>query len=370
MQFKSSPIHDPEAWNALVNSLPNGHLLQSWQWGELKEKYGWKAERLVWRRSSSDACAAAQVLQRILPLPGLRLSIFYCPKGPVLDWNDGELRHAVLDDLQSLAARRGAMLVKIDPNLPLGFGFPGEPEAEDHPLGAVVVQELSDRGWYHSGQQIQFANTMTLDLDPAEDEILAGMKQKTRYNIRLAARRGVSIRLGELQDLDLIYRMYAETSLRDGFVIRKPSYYEDVWRSFVQADLAQPFIAEVDGDAVAALIAYRFGNTAWYIYGMSRNAHREKMPNHLLQWEAIRWAKAMGCSTYDFWGAPDIPDPEDRMWGVYRFKLGFNAQLVRMLGAWDFSTRPVLYWGYSTALPSLLALLRMRGRVQTRQSLN
>jgi peptidoglycan pentaglycine glycine transferase (the first glycine) len=370
MQIKPSPVHDPQTWNALVTSLPNGHLLQSWQWGELKEKYGWKAERLAWRQPSGDVRAAAQVLQRSLSLPGVRLSLFYCPKGPVLDWSDSELRQAVLNDLQSLAARRGVMLVKIDPNLPLGVGFPGEPGAEEYPPGVEVAQELADRGWHNSRQQIQFANTMTLDLDPAEDEILAGMKQKTRYNIRLAARRGVSTRRGELQDLDLIYRMYAETSLRDGFVIRKPGYYEDVWRSFIQADLAQPFLAEVDGEVVAALIAYRFGSTAWYIYGMSRNLHRQIMPNHLLQWEAIRWAKAMGCSTYDFWGAPDSPDAEDRMWGVYRFKLGFGAQLVRMLGAWDYSVRPLLFWGYSSALPSLLALLRLRGRAQTRQSLN
>lgn len=368
MQIKPAPVQDAQVWNSLVTSLPYGHLLQSWQWGELKTKYGWKAERLAWRRNSGEVCATAQVLQRILSLPGFQLSVFYCPKGPVLDWSDSQLRHAVLVDLQSMAARRGAMLIKIDPNLPLGAGFPNE-QGSDDPLGTQVVHDLETRGWRHSRQQIQFANTMTLDLNQTEDEVLAGMKQKTRYNVRLAGRRGVTIRRGEIQDLELVYRMYAETSLRDGFVIRKPSYYDDAWKSFIQAGLAQLFLAEVNGETVAALIVYRFGDTAWYIYGMSRNAHREKMPNHLLQWEAIRWAKETGCRTYDFWGAPDQPNAEDRMWGVYRFKLGFGAQLIRMLGAWDYSTRPILYWGYATVLPSLLAILRSRGRVQTRQSL-
>jgi peptidoglycan pentaglycine glycine transferase (the first glycine) len=365
-------IKQSKSWNRIVTSLPGGHLLQSWQWGQLKEKYGWHAERLAWENASGQAVAAAQVLQRTLPIPvlGSRLAVFYCPKGPVLDWSNADLRTRVLSDLRSLGAQRGVILIKIDPNLVTGFGFPGEPESHEIPSGTQTIQALAAQGWRISRQQIQFANTMTLDLSSSEDDLLANMKQKTRYNIRLASRRGVSVRRGGSQDLDLLYRMYAETSLRDGFVIRKPAYYEDAWRSFIDAGLAQPFLAEVDGEPIAGLIAYRFGNTAWYIYGMSGNLHREKMPNHLLQWEAIRWAKAQGCTTYDFWGAPDEPGDKDRMWGVYRFKLGFGARLVRTPGAWDFTSRPILYWGYSVALPSLLAMLRLRGRAQTRQSLN
>jgi lipid II:glycine glycyltransferase (peptidoglycan interpeptide bridge formation enzyme) len=372
MNAKPAQIQDAETWNQLVRSLPGGHLLQSWQWGQLKEKYGWKAERLAWFQSSESPLAAAQVLQRTLPIPGLanRLSVLYCPKGPALDWTNAELRQRVLSDLKSIASQRGAILIKIDPNLPLGFGFPGDPQSTELALGGQAFEEFSDQGWRVSRQQIQFANTMTLDLNNTEDSLLAAMKQKTRYNIRLASRRGVMVRRGGIEDLDTMYRMYAETSLRDGFAIRKSAYYDDVWRSFIQAGLAQPFLAEVDQETVAGLIAYRFGNTAWYIYGMSRSAHREKMPNHLLQWEAIRWAKSVGCTTYDFWGAPDRSDEKDSMWGVYRFKLGFGARLVRTPGALDFTTRPALYWMYSVALPSLLAVLRLRGRAQTRQSLN
>ncbi len=372
MNAPPAPIQDPDTWNRLVTSLPGGHLLQSWQWGQLKEKYGWKAERIAWPQSSGSPLAAAQVLKRTLPIPGLanRLAVLYCPKGPALDWSNDELRQRVLADLQTIASQRGAILIKIDPNLPVGFGFPGDPQSTEHAPGMQTLQELAEQSWRPSRQQIQFANTMTLDLNDPEDALLAGMRQKTRYNIRLASRRGVIVRHGGVEDLDIMYRMYAETSLRDGFVIRKPAYYDDVWRSFIEAGMAQPFLAEVDQEPVAGLLTYRFGNTAWYIYGMSRSAHREKMPNHLLQWEAIRWAKSVGCTTYDFWGAPDAPDERDSMWGVYRFKLGFGAKLVRTPGAWDFTTRPALYWAYSVALPSLLAVLRLRGRVQTRQSLN
>jgi len=195
------------------------------------------------------------------------------------------------------------------------------------------------------------------------------MKQKTRYNVRLAERKGVRVRPGVIADLDLLYRLYAETSVRDGFVIRSADYYQEAWGSFIRAGLAQPLLAEVGGQPVSALILFKFAKTAWYMYGMSREAHREKMPNHLLQWEAIRWAKAQGCETYDFWGAPDEFVESDPMWGVWKFKEGFGGQVVRRIGAWDFAPSPNLYWLYTTVMPKVLDVMRWRGRRQTRETL-
>src|SRR5690606_17626789 len=131
------------------------------------------------------------------------------------------------------------------------------------------------------------------------------MKQKTRYNLRLAERKGVQVRLGSVDDVDLLYSMYAQTSIRDHFVIREAGYYRSLWSSFIQAGMAEPLIAEVEGVPAAALILFRFGHKAWYLYGMSLDLHREKMPNYLLQWEAVRRSKAAGCTVYDLWGAPD-----------------------------------------------------------------
>jgi lipid II:glycine glycyltransferase (peptidoglycan interpeptide bridge formation enzyme) len=259
--------------------------------------------------------------------------------------------------------------MKIDPHVILGYGIPGESDAEDIALGQSIIEDLLEVGWRESVEQIQFRNTLVLNIRSSEEELLAGMKQKTRYNIRLARRRGVEIRIGGTEDLDLLYQIYAETSLRDGFVIRKPEYYQDAWGAFIHVGLAQPFIASVGGESVAALIAFRFGEVATFLYGMSRTAHREKMPNHLLQWEAIRWAMEQGCSMYDFWGAPDRLNPEDPMWGVFRFKKGFGARLVRTIGAWDFPTRGTVYWFYSIVKPWLMSVLRTRGRAQTRSLL-
>src|SRR5690606_19788761 len=153
--------------------------------------------------------------------------------------------------------------------------------------------ELKRRGWIESGEQIQFKNTVMVDLSESEESILMRMKQKTRYNIRLAQKKGVSIREGKVEDLENLYRMYAETSVRDGFVIRDENYYKIVWKTFMSSDepTTIPLVAEVENEPVAAIFLFMFARRAYYVYGMSRNAHREKMPTYLLQWEAMRLAK-------------------------------------------------------------------------------
>lgn len=367
---RMQPVTDRQQWNEPLQSLPEPHLLQSWEWGAVKSDFGWSAKRITWVDEAGEPAAAAQVLEREVASPlGSNLRVLYVPKGPILDWSDGGLRQQVLGDLQTLAQERGAIFVKIDPNVPLGIGFPGEPESHRDPLGDSVQHILGEQGWRYSREQIQFKNTMTINLQSSEEELLADMKQKTRYNVRLADRRGVVVQAAAKADLDELYRMYAETAIRDGFAIRQRDYYLMVWSTFMDRGLAQPLVARVEGEPVAGLIAFRFGDTAWYLYGMSRDLHRDKMPNYLLQWEAMRWAKNHGCTTYDLWGAPDEPSDDDPMWGVYRFKAGLGGRVLRTIGAWDYAARRVWYWAYSVALPRFMALLRARGRVQTRADL-
>lgn len=313
--------------------------------------------------------AAAQVLLRSRTMFGRSFSILYVPKGPLLDWDNHALRGEVLSQLESLARRRKALQIKIDPDLPRAFGPPGAEDEREHPEGLVTIAELRERGWKQSSEAIQFRNTMILDLTRGPDAILSDMKQKTRYNVRLASRRGVTVRRGGVDDLDLLYRMYAETSVRDGFVIRDQSYYRSAWGSFIRAGLAEPIIAEVENEPVAAVIPFAFGHKAWYLYGMSIDAHREKMPNYLLQWEAIQWAIERGCTQYDLWGAPDSFDEQDPLWGVYRFKDGFGARVVRTIGPWDWTPRPVMYLLYSRIMPLVLSLMRARGQAQTAMDL-
>jgi lipid II:glycine glycyltransferase (peptidoglycan interpeptide bridge formation enzyme) len=235
-------------------------------------------------------------------------------------------------------------LIKVDPDV-------------DSPH---IERTLLTRGWRTSNEQIQFRNTALLDLTRSEDELLAAMKSKTRYNVRLASRRGVTVRAGKVHDIPRFYDMYAETGQRDGFLTRPLAYYSDAWRTFLEAGLAHMLLAEVEGDAVAGAILFRFGDTAWFNYGASTDRHRSRMPNYALQWEAIRWARSVGCMVYDMWGAPDTLDESDRLWGVWRFKAGLGAQFAPHIGAYDYPTSQLLYWAYGIALPRYLAWLRQR----------
>lgn len=312
-----------------------------------------------------------------------RLSILYAPKGPLLDWTNVSLRDRVLDDLQAFARKEGAIFLKMDPDVVLGTGVPSEADDVPDPDGQAVSSELVRRGWRYSSDQIQFKNTILIDLRPSEEELLSRMKQKTRYNIRLAEKKGVTLRIGTTDDFGMLYKMYAETSVRDGFVIRDENYYETVWRTFAQhpaggspsaitnyqLPFAEPLIAQVDNEPVAAIFVFYFAGRAYYVYGMSRDVHREKMPSYLLQWEAIRRARVRGCAFYDLWGAPELFDQSDSLWGVYRFKEGLGGRVVRTLGAWDFAPNPFWYKLYSEIIPRLLDVMRSRGKARTRQSL-
>jgi peptidoglycan pentaglycine glycine transferase (the first glycine) len=207
-------------------------------------------------------------------------------------------------------------------------------------------------------------------LNYSEVELLARMKQKTRYNLNLAQRKGVVLRIGNVSDLDVLYRLYAETSVRDGFVIRSEGYYKSIWQSFIEHGMAKALLAEVGGETVAGLFLFAFAQRAWYLYGMSSQAHRDKMPNYLLQWTAMLQAKQLGCTTYDLWGAPDLFDETDSMWGVFRFKEGLGGRVVRTIGAWDFTSRPWLYEGYTRLLPRVMSILRRRGKERTRREVS
>ena len=357
---------DAQTWNNTIAALPNPHLLQTWQWGEAKAQYGWTPHYKTWQDDSGKVIAAAQILQRTIKLPGMsaNLCMLYVPKGPLLNWEDAELRQRVLADLKAFAKECRAFFIKIDPDVRLGTGVQGEEGAQEDELGQQIASELKTFGWRFSNEQVQYRNTVMIDLTPDEDQLLANMKQKTRYNVRLAGRKGVTVRVGDAADFDMLYNMYAETAHRDGFTIRSKDYYLTVWNTFPDAGMLQPLIAEVEGQPVAGLMLFIYGQTAWYIYGMSTTAHRNKMPTYLLQWEAIKAAKAAGCTTYDLWGAPDTFDESDSMWGVYRFKQGLGGQVVRHIGAWDLPMRPWLYTLYTQALPRLLSLMRLRAKTR------
>jgi peptidoglycan pentaglycine glycine transferase (the first glycine) len=383
-----NPINNMSSiWNILISQLPNPHFLQSHEWGEVKAKYGWVPYYAVWTESEFKvmeqltidnyqlSIASALILKRTVSFRGLiKASILYMPKGPLLDWTNEALRSRVLNDLQSFAKKQKAIFIKMDPDVELGRGVPGSEGDVIDQNGQALMVEMKRRGWSYASDQIQFQNTVLIDLHATEEEMLSRMKPKTRYNVRLAEKKGVTLRVGNLEDLPMLYKMYAETSVRDGFVIRDEEYYLTVWKTFMKEAVSGqpstvPLIAEVDGEAVAAIFLFMFGARAYYVYGMSRNVHREKMPTYLLQWEAMKIAKSHGCEIYDLWGAPEVFDESDSMWGVYRFKEGLGGEVVRTLGAHDFAPNRLVYKLYSEVMPRVLDFMRSRGKEKTKQSL-
>lgn len=362
---------DRESWNAIIAGMPQPHLLQTWEWGAVKSQFGWQAHHRVWQEGE-QVVAAALVLERTINLGGLsaRLRMHYVPKGPLLvDWGDTGLRKRVLDDLTAFARQRGAFLLKIDPEVPVGTGVPGAENAHEGLVGVQLIESLKQSGWRFSDEQVQFRNTVMLDLTQDEDALLKAMKSKTRYNVRLAGRRGVTVRRGSAADLEMLYALYAETAVRDGFAIRGKEYYLTLWHTFLEAGTLVPLIAEVEGQAVAGLMLFVFGGASWYIHGMSSGAHRNLMPTYLLQWEAMRASQEMGCQSYDLWGAPNEFSEEDSMWGVYRFKEGLGGQVVRTIGAWDLPLRPVVFKLYAQVWPRIMDVWRSVGRARTRKTL-
>ncbi len=354
---KLHPATTATTWHEALAQLPEPHVLQSWEWGAVKAQAGWSAERWVLQETHGVPMAAFQLLWR-QPLGRVPLRIAYVPKGPVVDWSNPDHVTAVLAAIEQRTRALGALFVKIDPDV-----------EEDTVPGQALVAVLQERGWLPSPEAIQFRNTGITELHGTEETLLAAMKPKWRYNIRLAARRGIRVRQGGLQDLEAFYRLYQETGRRDGFLVRPLAYYQAVWRTFLaaQEDPNTPaggalLLAEHPQESapVAGIFLLRFRDRVWYFYGASSRRRRRDMPNHRLQWEALRWAKAQGARIYDWWGAPTcVDDPEDPLQGVWRFKQGFGARLRVHIGPWDWSPWPKVAWRlYHGAMPWLRRLLR------------
>ena len=352
IHITSSP---PADWDRAVIERGGG-LLQSWRWGEFKRLSGWTPRRLALPNpaEASGEAIMSQVLFRAVPRLPLTLSIAYIPRGPLTasDLNP-TTEDAFWRTVHTVARKQGAIFLKVEPPL----------EISSQDDKAALDSRMSALGFEAAGR-LQPARTMVLDIDKTEEELLAAMKPKTRYNIRLAGKRGVVVREATTrEDLQAFHSLLTVTGERDEFGIHTFPYYEQMWRTFgpegdnsllvLLAD--HPDDAQRSAGPIAGLLALRFGREAIYMYGASSNTGREHMPNYLLQWEAIKWAKSNGCTLYDFWGIPDAPaedalDAESSptntrsgLRGVYWFKKGFGGREIEYPGAYDYVYNPLLY---------------------------
>lgn len=303
---------------------------------------------------SSGEAILAQILFRAVPRLPLPVSIAYIPRGPLLaPGSDPSVEAPFWRTVHSVARKQGAIFLKVEP--PVEIASPEQKADLDH-----LMQSLG----FQSAGRLQPARTMVLDIDKSEEDLLAAMKTKTRYNIRLAGRRGVIVRQARtLEDLHAFHSLLTVTGDRDEFGIHTFPYYQQMWRTFGPEgdNTALVLLADHPDEAarsngpIAALLALRFGREAIYMYGASSNTGREHMPNYLLQWEAIKWARSNNCTIYDFWGIPDAPAEDSAeaessptntrsgLRGVYWFKKGFGGREIEYPGAYDYVYNPLLY---------------------------
>ncbi len=314
-----------EKWDAYLESRPNAHILQTSAWGLFKQNHGWYPKYLL----AGDA--GAQVLFRRLPFG---LTFGYIPKGPV-----GKNWEKIILEAIALCQQESAFVLYIEPDMW---------ENEDG-SGSLILQDF-----YPSPISIQPRRTMVLSLKGREEEWLNKMKQKTRYNIRLASKKDVVIEPSN--DIELFNDLIKVTGSRDKFGVHTSQYYEDAFELFSEDQDCVLLIAKYKKTPLAGIIVFGRGKRAWYFYGASNNLERNRMPTYLLQWEAMRWAASRGCTEYDLWGIPDeekdilerdFMSRSDGLWGVYRFKRGFGGGIKRTAGVYQKVINKPLYTAYS-----------------------
>ncbi len=329
-------LKEKEQFNTLVN-----HPLQSWEWGEFREKTGRKVIRL----GLFDKKAIKAGYQVTLhPLPKVPYNIIYFPKGPMPD-------KKLIDALVSLGQKEKAILIKLESNV-LADEKNSKPE---------VWKNLGLR----PGESIFTKHTFHLDLTKSDDELMSLMKSKTRYNLRLSQRHGVKV----VEDnSDKAFKAYLqlmeETTKRQGFYAHTSDYHQKMWETLKPSGMAHLLVAKYKGEILVTWILFKFKDVLYYPYGWSTREHQNVMASYAMMWEAIQFGKKQGCKLFDLWGTPGPdPSPKDPWFGFHRFKVGFGAKVVEFVGTYDLVIDYRLYPLYNLGNTMRWKLLRLKAKL-------
>lgn len=316
-----------ELWNDFVAGSAECPILQSFEWGEFKSNFGWQPIRIA-VEDKGKIIAGVSVLKKDISY--IRHPLFYAPRGPIVDLSDRKLLEFLLSAIEKEAEKYRAVSLKFDPDI-----------SEDK---SETLDLLHTLGFIKAPKQIQPRATIILNLRRDPEKILMSFEEKTRYNIRLAEKKGVVVREDPSENgINIFYEIYKETALRGKFLIHPIRYYQKMREIIFERGMGTNFIAYYKEKPIASVIIFCFGSKVWYMYGASSSEYRRVMPNHLLHWHVIQWAKEKKYKTYDLWGIPVKPKVGHPLWGVYRFKKGFSGKTVKYIGAYNFPYSPLFY---------------------------
>lgn len=346
---------------AWLRAQPSASFLQTPAWGRVKQD--WRAESIGWFEGEEQV-GAALVLHRALPRIGRTLA--YLPEGPCLDWSSPRLVEHLralrdhLKDKKAFALRMGPPVpthrwqtatIKAAIADPAIHRYDEATPDVVEPVGTAVVDLLRRLGFRHlasdegfSAGQPEYVFQVPL-AGRTEEDLLKGMNQLWRRNIKKTAKNGVTVRVGDAADVATFHKVYVETAERDGFTPRGLEYFERMYAEMSEEDpdRIRVYLAEHDGDVLAATIWIRVGEHAWYSYGASTAAKRELQGSTAVQWQMMRDALAAGATVYDLRGITNTVDEQSRQFGLIRFKVGTGGEAVRLAGEWDLPLNRLLY---------------------------
>ena len=324
-----------EEYTEFTTKHPRSHILQSAEWGQVKS--AWTNEFVIVRNEEGKISGTLSILIRKIPM--FPCTFMYAPRGPICDLHDEEMLKKITDGAKELAKKYSAMTLKIDTDTP----------ADDHEYARIMKKlGYTLKNDYYNLEGVQASFLMRVDLEnKTEEELLKGFHHKTRYNIRVAQKKGVKIKIGTREDIPVFFELMKTTGERDGFVIRDIDYFYrmyDCLGKYCRLFLAYAGEDEEHMECVSGTMAGLYGNKCLYLYGASGNKYRNYMPNYLIQWEMIRWSLENGCTVYDLRGVPGIIEDENNpIYGLYKFKKGFAGEATEMIGEFDLVFKPFWY---------------------------
>jgi peptidoglycan pentaglycine glycine transferase (the first glycine) len=336
MSITISEITDKERWNTFLSGQARGHLLQSFEWGELNKYLGGRIYRLGALDSGRMVGALMLTVSPVpLPvsLPGLRFQWLYGTRGPSVEGPDAPVLEALIARAHQIARRECAVVLRLEPNI-----------ADDDPEMDSWIAAYRALGFQANPIAVHGRRSWVLDIRPDMQQLLANFKMTWRQNVRSAERKGVVVREASgAVDFDAYYNLLKITSERDAFFIHTKDYHQEILRQFAGKGDAVLLLAEHEGEAIAAKMLIRFGDCCWDMFGATSDHKRNLKAAYLLQFRCFEWARRRGCSYFDFRTIPEILEPGEEMWGVYEYKKGFGGFSRLNIPTQDYVYRPLVY---------------------------